>query len=231
MPKPDRVKLIEAVNRLLPQTQCQRCEYDGCRPYAEAIVDGDAINKCPPGGDQTIKALADLLDRPAPALDRRHGEPGPRLAAFIREDECIGCTKCIQVCPTDAILGAAKHMHTVIESECTGCELCIAPCPVDCIDMIAPQHSDGVITAEQSAYWQDRHEARQQRLQAQAAEREQRRRARLALQKDKQTDATTDKAAAAPGLTFRSPEQIKAEIQAAVARSKARKAEKQRDGS
>ena len=128
--------LVEEVDSILPQTQCGQCGYPGCRPYAEAIVDGDKINKCPPGGEATIQALADLLDVEAEPLDAEHGAEQEKRVAVIREDECIGCTKCIQACPVDAILGAAKHMHTVIESECTGCDLCLDPCPVDCIDMV-----------------------------------------------------------------------------------------------
>ncbi|MCL6417403.1 electron transport complex subunit RsxB [Aestuariirhabdus sp. Z084] len=128
--------LSDRINELLPQTQCGQCGYAGCRPYAEAIAGGDLINKCPPGGEATISALADLLDVEPLPLDSEHGEEKPRTLAVIREDECIGCTKCIQACPVDAILGAAKQMHTVIASECTGCELCVEPCPVDCIDMI-----------------------------------------------------------------------------------------------
>lgn len=126
--------LVENIDALLPQTQCGQCGYPGCRPYAEAINEGDAINKCPPGGENTIAALADLLGREPEPLD---GEAqAEERVAFIREDECIGCTKCIQACPVDAIIGAAKQMHTVIEDECTGCDLCLAPCPVDCIDML-----------------------------------------------------------------------------------------------
>ena len=129
--------IVEQLDALLPQTQCGQCGYPGCRPYAEAIADGDAINKCPPGGHTTIQAIANLLDVDAPDLDEEHGaESEVKMVAYIREDECIGCTKCIQACPVDAILGAAKQMHTVIESECTGCDLCVEPCPVDCIDMI-----------------------------------------------------------------------------------------------
>ncbi|MET0357586.1 MAG: electron transport complex subunit RsxB [Cellvibrio sp.] len=129
--------IVEQIDAILPQTQCGQCGYPGCKPYAQAIVDGDAINKCPPGGQTTINALADLLDIEAPQLDAEHGvEPDVKKVAFIREAECIGCTKCIQACPTDAILGAAKQMHTVIADECTGCDLCVDPCPVDCIDMI-----------------------------------------------------------------------------------------------
>lgn len=129
--------IVEQLDNLLPQTQCGQCSYPGCRPYAEAIANGDAINKCPPGGQTTINAIADLLDVEAPTLDEEHGEESEvKTVAFIREDECIGCTKCIQACPMDAILGAAKQMHTVIGNECTGCDLCVEPCPVDCIDML-----------------------------------------------------------------------------------------------
>ena len=126
--------VVEQIDELLPQTQCGQCGHPGCRPYAEAIASGeDPINLCVPGGDTTIAALADLLGRDPEPLDGEAAEP---MVAFIREDECIGCTKCIQACPVDAILGAAKHMHTVIADECTGCDLCVEPCPVDCIDMI-----------------------------------------------------------------------------------------------
>lgn len=132
--------LVERIDALLPQTQCGQCGHPGCRPYAQAIVGGEAINKCPPGGQATINALADLLDVEAPSLDSEHGEHSDvKKVAYIREDECIGCTKCIQACPMDAILGAAKQMHTVIADECTGCDLCVEPCPVDCIDMIPVQ--------------------------------------------------------------------------------------------
>ena len=129
--------IVEQLDELLPQTQCGQCGFPGCRPYAESIANGDAINKCPPGGQATINAIANLLDVPAPELDAEHGEEAEvKTVAFIREDECIGCTKCIQACPVDAILGAAKLMHTVIADECTGCDLCVEPCPVDCIDML-----------------------------------------------------------------------------------------------
>lgn len=126
--------IVDQIEDLLPQTQCGQCGHPGCRPYAEAIADGEAINRCPPGGETTIQALADLLDVEALPLDAEE-ETVPSVA-YIREDECIGCTKCIQACPVDAILGAAKQMHTVLASECTGCDLCVEPCPVDCIDMI-----------------------------------------------------------------------------------------------
>lgn len=129
--------IVEQIDSLLPQTQCGQCGYPGCRPYAEAIANGDELNKCPPGGQATIDKLADLLGREAKPLDAAHGEEDVKKVAVIREDECIGCTKCIQACPVDAILGAARQMHTVIADECTGCDLCVEPCPVDCIDMVA----------------------------------------------------------------------------------------------
>jgi electron transport complex protein RnfB len=133
--------IVEQINEILPQTQCGQCGHPGCRPYAEAIANGEAINKCPPGGEAGIQALADLLEE--------HGEQSVKKVAFIREAECIGCTKCLQACPVDAILGAAKQMHTVIVSECTGCDLCVEPCPVDCIDMI-PAEQEGL----QTWHWQ-----------------------------------------------------------------------------
>ncbi len=133
--------IVDQVNAILPQTQCGQCGYPGCRPYAEAIVEGDEINKCPPGGQAGIEALADLLDREVIPLDDEHGEEKAPQVAYIREEDCIGCTKCIQACPVDAILGAAKQMHTVITSECTGCDLCVEPCPVDCIVMIPEEQS------------------------------------------------------------------------------------------
>lgn len=130
--------VVERINALLPQTQCGQCGHPGCKPYAEAMASGEAINRCPPGGQATINALAELLDREPATLDPAHGEGQhkPEQVAFVREEECIGCTKCIQACPVDAIVGAARFTHTVIADECTGCDLCVEPCPVDCIDMI-----------------------------------------------------------------------------------------------
>ena len=128
------MNLIQRIDALLPQTQCGKCGHPGCKPYAEGIALGEAINKCPPGGLETITGLAQLLQVPVLELDTRRGE-APAQVAYIREAECIGCTKCIQACPVDAIVGAAKLMHTVIADECTGCDLCVAPCPVDCIEM------------------------------------------------------------------------------------------------
>lgn len=129
--------VVDRIDALLPQTQCGQCTYAGCRPYAEAIAAGEAdINQCPPGGEVTIQALADLLGQDPKPLNPEHGEHKEKTVVVIDENVCIGCTLCIQACPVDAILGAAKMMHTVIESECTGCDLCLPPCPVDCIEMV-----------------------------------------------------------------------------------------------
>jgi len=129
--------VVDRIDALLPQTQCGQCSFPGCRPYAEAIANEEAdINQCPPGGEAGIRALADLLGREAKPLNPENGEEKPKTVVVIDEQRCIGCTLCIQACPVDAIVGAAKLMHTVIESECTGCDLCLPPCPVDCIDII-----------------------------------------------------------------------------------------------
>ncbi len=126
--------IADRIDALLPQTQCEQCGYHGCRPYAEAIVRGEAeINQCPPGGAAGIAKLAELLQRPLLPLNSAHGIEKPRALARIVEADCIGCTKCIQACPVDAIIGASKLMHTVIADDCTGCELCVPACPVDCI--------------------------------------------------------------------------------------------------
>jgi len=126
--------LVEKIEGILPQTQCGQCGYPGCRPYAEAIAQGDEINKCPPGGMEGVQKLADLLGREVKALD---AEEKPKQVAVIDENTCIGCTLCIQACPVDAIVGAAKQMHTIVAGLCTGCELCLPPCPVECIRMEA----------------------------------------------------------------------------------------------
>jgi electron transport complex protein RnfB len=134
--------IVEQIDAILPQTQCGQCTYAGCRPYAEAIAAGEAdINQCPPGGEATIQSLAELLGVDAKPLNAEHGVHMEKRVAIIDEQVCIGCTLCIQACPVDAILGAAKQMHTVIETECTGCELCLPPCPVDCISMVPLQQN------------------------------------------------------------------------------------------
>lgn len=131
--------LVEQIDSILPQTQCELCQYPGCKPYAEAIVKGEAaINQCLSGGVTTLKQLGALLKQDVSAmLDEMQQRQQPSQVAVIREEECIGCTKCIPACPVDAIVGSNKQMHTVIAKDCTGCELCIAPCPMDCIDLVS----------------------------------------------------------------------------------------------
>ncbi|MEG0006850.1 MAG: electron transport complex subunit RsxB [Aeromonas sp.] len=129
--------IVDQLDALLPQTQCGQCGYPGCKPYAEALANGDQINKCVPGGDATMRKIADLMGvEPQPLGGGDEAAVPVKKVAFIHEDMCIGCTKCIQACPVDAILGATKAMHTVIADECTGCDLCVDPCPTDCIEMI-----------------------------------------------------------------------------------------------
>ena len=161
--------LADRIDALLPQTQCTRCGYPACRPYAAAIAQGEAdINHCPPGGSAGIAALARLLGRAEKPLNPANGMEKPREVALILEEICIGCTKCILACPVDAIVGAAKMMHTVIVDECTGCELCIAPCPVDCIVMVATADDDAV---DHAAQYRTRYEAHLARLARDEAER------------------------------------------------------------
>ena len=127
----------DTIHALLPQTQCTRCGFQGCRPYAEAIAAGTtSINRCPPGGQATIRELARLLQTEELALDPECGAEGPAMVAYIDADRCIGCARCLPPCPVDAIVGAQRQMHTVLNDLCTGCELCIAPCPVDCISLV-----------------------------------------------------------------------------------------------
>lgn len=151
----------EEIDALLPQTQCGLCGYNGCMPYATALSNNEAeINLCPPGGVPGLLAIAELLKKDAaPFLVEMEKKAKSSLVAVIREAECIGCTKCIQACPVDAILGAGKYMHTVIADECTGCELCIAPCPVDCIDMVPVTPA-----ADKKDHYRKRYLAREKRL-------------------------------------------------------------------
>lgn len=159
----DTAALIDRIDAVLPQTQCTKCGFDGCRPYAEAIAGAEAdIDRCPPGGEAGLAKLAKLLDRPLMPLDPSRGLPGPLLVAVIDERHCIGCTLCIQACPVDAILGANKHMHTVLPDLCSGCDLCVAPCPVDCIRMeLAEPREWRQSDADQA---RQRHDQRAQRL-------------------------------------------------------------------
>ncbi|NYE26948.1 electron transport complex subunit RsxB [Pigmentiphaga litoralis] len=156
--------LADRIDARLPQTQCTKCGFDGCRPYAEAIANGTAgIDRCPPGGEAGVATLAALLDRPIVPLDLTRGLPGPLRVARIDEQHCIGCTLCIQACPVDAIVGANKRMHTILPSACTGCDLCVAPCPVDCIHMevVAPPRA---WTEQDAADARRRYTLRQSRL-------------------------------------------------------------------
>lgn len=223
--------LIPLIDALLPQTQCGKCGHAGCLPYAEELSTGGAINKCPPGGSATIQALAELLGRPVIALDPEHGVEQERRVAFIREAECIGCTKCIQACPVDAIMGASKRMHTVISAECTGCDLCVAPCPVDCIDLLplaslaaaAPATTDSGILSRQ---WRNRYQARNTRIAVQRNEQQSRREAVAAARGREAAQSTIAAVQPSPphSTVLLSPAQAQADIAAAVARAKERKA-------
>lgn len=163
--------VADDIDSLLPQTQCTRCGYHGCRPYAEAIASGSAeINQCPPGGSTTIGAIAALLHREVRPLNPTNGIEGPTLVAQIDEGACIGCTKCLPPCPVDAIVGARKQMHTVLAEVCTGCELCIAPCPVDCITMVPRECLAEAQPAPEPRLNRERFHARNRRLARRAKE-------------------------------------------------------------
>jgi electron transport complex protein RnfB len=220
-----RTALTERIDALLPQTQCEQCGYPGCRPYAEAIARGEAdINQCPPGGQATIDALAEALDRPAKPLNPAHGDYRPPRVAWIDESVCIGCTKCIQACPVDAIVGARQRMHTVIAEECTGCDLCLAPCPVDCIHMLPTERESEPAPHQQQRRdrARERFNARHQRLARRRAEREQQRSERRAARGAGPASAS---AAAAP-LPDR--EARREAAQAALERVRARRSQRQR---
>jgi electron transport complex protein RnfB len=215
----------DAIDALLPQTQCTKCGYAGCRPYAEAVAAGAAhLNQCPPGGAAGIERLAHLLGRPVTPLNPAHGAEGPRSVALIDESNCIGCTLCIQVCPTDAILGAPKQMHTVLLAECTGCELCVKPCPVDCIAIVPLREvvaRGAAALAEEAAMpvaaharrWRARYEARKARLERQRVEQDERlaqkAQAKLKLLDEMPADTERDRKRAA--------------VQAAIERARARR--------
>jgi electron transport complex protein RnfB len=171
-------ELAARIDALLPQTQCTRCGYPTCRAYAEAIaVDEADIDRCPPGGAEGVVALAMLLGRAPKPLDSTRGIEGPPVVAVVDETLCIGCTKCIQACPVDAIVGTAKRMHAVIASECTGCELCLPPCPVDCIELvpIAEKPLSRERVMQRAAHARVRFDARSVRLADERAERNARR--------------------------------------------------------
>ncbi len=196
------------IDALLPQTQCTKCGFDGCMPYARAIAAGEAdIDQCPPGGAAGVRRIALLLGREEKPLNPAHGIERRRAVALIDEARCIGCTLCIQACPVDAIVGAAKCMHTVVAELCTGCDLCLAPCPVDCIAMLPLAQEEAAWTQAMADAARERHRFRQRRLERDAAERAERL-ARKAQRKPEQA----------------MPEAKRAAILAAVERAKARKA-------
>jgi electron transport complex protein RnfB len=167
--------LAERIDAILPQTQCTKCGYEGCRPYAEAIAAGEAgINRCPPGGTAGIAKLAALTGAAPALLDPACGAEGPLTVARIEASLCIGCTRCISACPVDAIIGAPRRMHTVAEALCSGCDLCVPACPVDCISMEPPRHRTPLWQAADAAAARERFERRRARLQAESLEQERR---------------------------------------------------------
>ncbi|MDE2235062.1 MAG: RnfABCDGE type electron transport complex subunit B [Gammaproteobacteria bacterium] len=203
--------LTDQIDALLPQTQCRRCGFEDCRAYADAIAKGETgIDRCPPGGLETLRALAALTGQQAERVDPSLGGYTPGNVAFVIEDDCIGCTKCIQACPVDAIVGAAKLMHTVVEALCTGCELCVPPCPVDCIRMQPARGvTEGILVPEaptpRADFFRARYRSRRERLARIAQQRE----SRLHLPATTKQDLV---------------EQRRAEIAAAVQRVRARRA-------
>jgi len=217
---PDIEQLALKIDALLPQTQCSQCGYAGCKPYARAIAAGEAnINQCPPGGDAGIRKLAALLGRPCLPLNPAHGVEKPQGLAFIDENYCIGCTLCIQVCPVDAIVGAAKQMHTIVANLCTGCELCIPPCPVDCISMRPPigTHPHDADSAR------ERHEFRLFREEREQQEKATRLAAKVAAQTRSATAQQGDETDSANRTT--AEDRKKALIAAAIARAQLQKSQ------
>jgi electron transport complex protein RnfB len=214
--------LADRIEDLLPQTQCTKCGYPACRPYAEAIAAGSAsYNQCPPGGAEGIARIAELLGKPVIPINPVHGPERERPVAVIDESACIGCTLCIQACPVDAIVGAAKQMHTVIASLCTGCDLCVPPCPVDCIDMQAatPGRTGWAAWSQADAdAARARHDARTLRLQREKQENDARLAAK-ALAKLAEVDASN----AQTDAERAEKERKRAIIQAAIERSRQQK--------
>lgn len=218
-----KVYLVEQIDAILPQTQCTQCGYAGCKPYATAIASGEAdINQCPPGGEVGIRELAALLSVEPKPLNKTHGVTKPKSVAIIDESTCIGCTLCIQACPVDAIVGAAKQMHTVISSECTGCELCIAPCPVDCIDMLVVEKINNAPSSD-SAVWNRMHK---KEVADKARRRYEFRKWRIKRDKAEKSEKLAARQAAVNSATNAAEiDSKKAAIAAAIERTKAKKAE------
>ena len=214
--------LADRIEDLLPQTQCTKCGYPACRPYAEAIAAGSAsYNQCPPGGAEGVARIAELLGKPVIPINPVHGLERERPVAVIDESACIGCTLCIQACPVDAIVGAAKQMHTVIASLCTGCDLCVPPCPVDCIDMQAatPGRTGWAAWSQADAdAARARHDARTSRLQREKQENDARLAAK-AIAKLAEVDASN----AQTDAERAEKERKRAIIQAAIERSRQQK--------
>ena len=215
--------LADQIEDLLPQTQCTKCGYPACRPYAEAIAEGAAnYNQCPPGGAEGIARLAALLGKPVIALNPVNGSDRERPVAFIDEAACIGCTLCIQACPVDAIAGAAKQMHTVIPELCTGCDLCVAPCPVDCIAMIPiTENKTGwqAWSADQAKAARQRFHQRELRLRVEKEEQDARLAAKAAA---KLNEVNNESALSAEELAEKNRK--RAIIEAAIERARLQKA-------
>jgi electron transport complex protein RnfB len=218
--------LAEKIDAILPQTQCRQCGFQGCKPYADAIANGEAnINQCPPGGDAGIKALAEVTGRPYLPLNIDHGIHKLKALAVIDEAVCIGCTLCIKACPVDAILGANKHMHTIIAAECTGCELCIAPCPVDCIHMMPISSAAPDLFSPQQKLAADIARSRyEQRLMRLAREKQERAQKNALYKKNaKNNDTQISSNSQKLGQDSASTHDKKAAIAAAIARANALK--------
>ena len=213
----NRDQRIKAIDEWLPQTQCTQCTFPRCYDYAVAIADGTAdINQCPPGGDITIAGLAELTGQTIKPLNTDFGEHKPKHIAVIDEDICIGCVMCIKACPTDAIVGSAKVMHTVIERDCTGCELCIEPCPVDCIDLV-PQHQENIEAQECDWRWPDYSPTATQRARQQTNQ-------KLAREANRQ-QAKSSMSKLRELRKDKGADQIKSDIAAALARVQQRRGE------
>ncbi len=220
--------LADRIEDLLPQTQCTKCGYPACRPYAEAIADGSAgYNQCPPGGAEGVARIAALLGKPVIPINPAHGQERERPVAVIDEAICIGCTLCIQACPVDAIVGAAKQMHSVVPALCTGCDLCVAPCPVDCISMVpvTPGRTGWDAWSQEDAdAARRRHDARERRLRRDKEENDARLAAK-AVAKLKEVDASAPASAAEQA----EKERKRAIIQAAIERARLQKEKAQQE--